>query len=233
MKTYTITISFLFSLISYAQTYNDTLVTTSADTILCKITYVNEFNIFYEYNPKRKIIEKSNIERQLVSFFTVSDTSVYVMEKEIAPVYVAPPEYRYKEANGVIYGIEYDYPPVYGNGIPALNDFITLHTKVATFDKRAFYGQIATVLFSVQIDSLGFIQDVKTAQESSTGTYNYDSRHLELELIRVLTLTHKWRPAVINNKAVSCTVFVPLKFQLDLNSIILYPSRNSFSLKSR
>jgi hypothetical protein len=233
MKTYVLTISLFFSLINYAQTYNDTLVTTSDDTIFCKITYVNEFNVFYVYNPKRKVIKKSNINREFISFFTVSDTSVFVMEQEIPPVFVEPEKYSYKEANGVIYGIKYDSPPVYGNGLPALNNFITQNTKVATFDKRAFYGQIASVLFVIQIDSLGFIQEVETAQESSTGTINYNSRHMELELIRVLKLTHKWRPASINNKPVSCTVFLPLKFQLDLNSIILYPSRNTFSLKNR
>ena len=233
--TLTLTCTLLVSILNYAQTYNDTIVTVHADTIICKVTYVNEFNVFYKYNPKRKIIKKANISREEVARFTVSDTSLYIMEmeEETPPVFVEPEKYRYKEANGVIYGIEYDSPPVYGNGLPALNNFITQHTKVASFDIRAFYGQIVSVLFVVQIDSLGYIQDIGTAQEASTGTTYHDSRHMELELSRVLKATHKWRPASINNKPVPCTVFVPIKFQIGLNSIVLFPSRNTFSLKNR
>jgi len=231
--TLTLTATLLVSILNYAQTYTDTIVTVHAGVILCKVTYVNEFNIFYNYNPKRKIIKKANISRDQVARFTVSDTAVYVMEKETPPVFVEPEKYSYKEANGVIYGIEYDSPPVYGNGLPDLNNFIIEHTKVASFDRREFYGQIISVLFVVQLDSLGYIQEVGTAQEASTGSIYYNSRHMELELSRVLKATHKWRPASIDNKSVSCTVFVPIKFQIDLNSIVLFPSRNTFSLKNR
>ena len=223
----------LVSSLSHAQSFNDIIVTTSADTILCKITYVNEFNIFYTYKLKRKAVKNTHLDRQKIIFFSVSDTTVYVMEKQTPPVYIEPEKYSYKEENGIIYHKSYSTPPIYGNGLPNLNDFITKNVNIATFDTRAFQGQIITVLFTVKLDSLGYITSVKTNQEASTGTKHYDSRHLERNLIDVIIATKKWRPALINNLPVKCEVYLPLKFKVEFYGLFLLPSRNTFSLRNR
>jgi hypothetical protein len=219
--------------LNYGQTFNDTIVTSSTDTIFCKITLVNEFNLFYDYNPKRKIIKTAHIERETVLFFSVSDTSVYIMEKQTPPTPIERERYSYKEENGIIYHNTYSTPPIYGNGLPNLNDFITKNVRVYPSDTREFRGQIVTVLFSVAIDSLGYVIDVDTHIEASTGTNYYDSRHLESELCRVIKATNRWRPALVNNIPVSSIIYLPIKFQIDINRLFLLPSRNTFSLKNR
>ena len=144
---------FLMINLNYGQTFNDTIVTSSTDTIFCKITLVNEFNLFYDYNPKRKIIKTAHIERETVLFFSVSDTSVYIMEKQTPPTPIERERYSYKEENGIIYHNTYSTPPIYGNGLPNLNDFITKNVRVYPSDTREFRGQIVTVLFSVAISA--------------------------------------------------------------------------------
>jgi len=67
---------------SQSQVFNDTIISNDADTIICKIGLVNNFNIFYQFNPKKNKIVSSHIERSKVRYFSMPEKNVTVLEQE-------------------------------------------------------------------------------------------------------------------------------------------------------
>lgn len=55
------------TLTSFGQ-YQDELILTSGDTLPCKITLVNDHNIFYEYKPGKKIISTYTSKEKIRSY---------------------------------------------------------------------------------------------------------------------------------------------------------------------
>jgi hypothetical protein len=229
---------FLFVLIvkpSFSQDYPDLIVTNENDSIICKITLVNEYNIFYQYNPKKKIISSSSIPRSSVIFFTSSETAVPVMEekKYVEPEPAKEIRFNFKEEGGLIYSEKYTKAPVYGKGLIDMYDYIETNTRVYPADERALGGLTYVVLFALTIDSLGTIQNVHL-QEPVSSTYSgYEAQKLEAELKRILLQMTPWTPAFIGEKTTESIVYLPLKFYLEASQIHLLPSQFSFSFNGR
>ncbi len=227
----------LFILLSapqaFCQEFTDLIVTKENDSIFCKITLVNEYNIFYQYNPKKKVISSASIARSAVLFFKSSDTSVSVMNEQI---YVEPPEKiksPFIDEGGLIYSEDYSKPPVYGNGLIDMYAFIESNTRVYPADERALGGRTYAVLFALTIDSLGTLQNVHL-QEPVSSTYSgYEAQKLESELKRILYQMTPWVPAMIGEKPTASLVYLPLKFYLEASQINLLPSQYTFTVISR
>lgn len=218
---------------AFCQEFTDLIVTKENDSIFCKITLVNEYNIFYQYNPKKKIIASSSIPRSSVIFFTSSETAVPVMEEK---KYVEPPKEirpNFKEEAGLIYSEKYTKAPVYGNGLIDMYDYIENTTRVYPADERALGGLTYVVLFAITIDSLGNVQNVHL-QEPVSSTYSgYEAQKLESELKRILLQMTPWTPAFIGENPTASIVYLPLKFYLEASQIHLLPSQFSFSFNGR
>lgn len=65
-----------------SQFFNDTIISNDADTIICKISLVNNFNIFYQFNPKKKKIVSTHIERSKVHYFSMPGKNVTIQRQE-------------------------------------------------------------------------------------------------------------------------------------------------------
>ncbi len=220
---------------SFSQDYPDLIVTNENDSIICKITLVNEYNIFYQYNPKKKIISSSSIPRSSVIFFRSSETAVPVMEekKYVEPEPVKEIRFNFKEEGGLIYSEKYTKAPVYGKGLIDMYDYIETNTRVYPADERALGGLTYVVLFALTIDSLGTIQNVHL-QEPVSSTYSgYEAQKLEAELKRILLQMTPWTPAFIGEKTTESIVYLPLKFYLEASQINLLPSQYTFTVISR
>ena len=72
----------LSQLNSQSQVFNDTIISNDADTIICKIGLVNNYNIFYQFNPKKKKIVSTHIERSKVHYFSMPEKNITVQKQE-------------------------------------------------------------------------------------------------------------------------------------------------------
>lgn len=233
MKNTIILIICFISTHSYSQDFSDTIITNNHDTIYCKITLVNEFNIFYKYNPKKKIIKTEHILRKDVFSFATNNDKVTIMnEQEYTPP-SSISRLQYIESNGIIYSEKYETPPKFRSGLLDLNNFIINNTRVYPNDVRALNGLSTSILFMVNLDSLGHLADVTIDKSPGVSNGIYDTRHIESELMRVIVATSKWAPARIGGKAVNCSFYIPLKFYLEVNRVFLLSSKFAFSFKHR
>lgn len=221
----------------WSQDYKDLIITRKKDTIHCKISLVNDLNIFYQFNPKKKKIVNTYIARDDVHTFIINSEGIDVMNKGEKSIIPVAPIKRDSliENNGIIYSTDLDSPPKLPGGINTLYSFLEGSVKVYyNRDVKIFDYHAPIVLFEVTIDSTGIISNAIVNQSSSfTGNFSPDSRFLEQEITEKILLSSKWIPAIINNKYSTTTVYLPLKFTLNSNRIKILPSGFIFSFKNR
>lgn len=234
IKTKVLTILFcLTQLSSLSQDYNDTIISLNDDTIICKIGLVNNFNIFYEFNPNKKKNSSTYINRASVKYFYLSDSNITVMKQEI-PKEDSDYELGFIENSGIIYSSKMSQAPRFLSGVHDLHQYLEKNIKVKPIDNRVFGSNYVTILYGLTIDSTGAVSDVEILQpSSSTGGYSYESRFLEKEIENVIKRMPNWTPAIANNRTSKQNIYLPLKFKLDQNSVIMYSARYSFSFKDR
>lgn len=215
-----------------AQEFSDIIVTTSSDTIHCKIGLVNNYNIFYTWNPKKKKIEDTFIARSKVATFSSQNEAIEIMEEEMPP---APePKSNYAEENGLIYPAALSSPPVFARGQNDLYYFLAENVRVYSRDMRVFGNNTAISLFQIRIDAGGKVTEASVKESAvQTGGFHYDCRYLENEIKSVLGSMLNWTPAKVEGVPVASTVYVPLKFKVVDNSLTIYPSKYLFTFKDR
>lgn len=126
----------------------------------------------------------------------VEDTS-----KTVAP---APPPVA-KETDQKVYNFAaMENPPTYPGGMPEFYKFISSNLKYPeAAEKNKVQG---SVLVSFMIEEDGTLADVKVDRKLGSGT--------DEEAIRVLNLSKKWNPGMIDGKAVRTKFNIPVKFSL-------------------
>ncbi len=223
----------LSQLKSQSQVFNDTIISNDADTIICKIGLVNNYNIFYQFNPKKKKIVSTHIDRAKVRYFSTPEKNVTVLKQETYKEEIKVPEPKFTESNGIIYPSNVSKPPQFQMGANDLHRYLEIKIRVAPSDKRVFGDNYVVVLYRLTIDSVGAVSDVEIRESSSTtGGYSYDSRRLESEIKKVLTKMPNWTPAIVNSKNSKLSVYLPLKFRLEQNSVIMSSSKSTFLIKN-
>ena len=70
----------------FGQSLNDLIVTKNQDSIRCKITLVNDDNIFYQYKKKRNI-KTDYISRELVLDFQGSNLDLITVKRKEFKIY--------------------------------------------------------------------------------------------------------------------------------------------------
>ena len=223
----------LATLHSKSQDFNDTIISIKNDSIFCKIGLVNNFNIFYQYNPKKKKVASTYIKRSEVQYFSLPASNVTVMEQE-TPKEFSTYELLFTENNGIIYSSNINQPPQFLNGVNDLHRYLEKNIRVKPIDIRVFGSNYVTILYGLKIDSTGAVSDVRILEPSSlTGGYSYQSRFLETEIENVIKSMPNWSPAIVGSKKSTQHIYLPLKFKLEQNSIVMYSARYSFSFKNR
>lgn len=214
-----------------AQEFNDTIITKDSDTVFCKITLVNNYNIFYSFNPKKKKIVETFLPRADIKYFTVRDKSIEIQEEETPP---EPIKSNYAENDGLIYPAIVTSPPVYLGGQNDLYYYLEEYVRVYQRDLKVFSSNSAVTLFEVTIDSVGNVTEVLVFESSAqTGGFHYDCRYLENEIRTVIESMKNWTPAKIDGKNITITIYIPLRFRLDGNSITISPAKYLFPFKDR
>jgi len=223
--------SICFTSIANAQEFNDIIVTTQFDTIHCKIGLINNYNVFYEFNPKKKKIVSTFISREKVHTFSINSPNIDVFTQEIEPN--EEEKDGLIEDNGIIYSSHLDSPPSIKGGINVLYSFLEKNVKVYINDIKVFKKESAVVLFKLTIQEDGKTSDVTIKQSASyTGGFSYETRNLENEIQSNL-MSFIWSPAILDKTPVPITIYLPLKFRLNNNKIILLPSEKIFNFKGQ
>ncbi len=213
-----------------AQNYKDTIFTTQADTIVCQISLVNNYNIFYEVVKKKKRVESTFIARTEVASFSLQSAGVAVQEEETIPLEEDIVDINMTEANGIFYHAFVETPPIFRNGEMDFLVYMQDHVKMRMNDSRTFGYNFVTILYEVIISDTGALLDVSVAQSCShTGGFSSDSRFMEDQIKRVLSEMPHWTPAKIVGQSVPIKIFIPIKFRIEQFAVIMYSGKHSFS----
>ncbi len=232
-----ITIIFLVTIGSVqtlkSQDFNDLIITKSNDTIHCKIGLINNYNIFYRFNPKKKKIINTYISRKEVHTFIVNSAGVDVQKQEDLPN-PEPEKDGFAESNGIIYSTHLESPPNISGGIHTLYSYLEKNVKIYNRDIKIFKNNEVIILYKITIQEAGLISNATINQSSSyTGGFSYEARFLEEEIREVLMTSPIWNPAILDGKTVPVTVYLPLKFSIDQNKLTMLSSDYTFSFKNR
>jgi hypothetical protein len=214
------------------QDFKDLIVTNASDTIRCKITLVNNYNIFYTWNPKKKKIVDTFIARKDVAQFISADSSIDILEEETPPP--PPRKSNFAESDGLIYPAALTTPPVFARGQNDLYYYLSENVRVYPRDRRVFGAYSAISLFKIKIDETGKVVEAEVSESAvQTGGFHYFCRYLENEIKSVLGSMTGWIPAKAEGANVATTVYVPLKYAVEGNRIRIYPSKYLFTFKDR
>ncbi|WP_293300494.1 energy transducer TonB [Pedobacter sp. UBA4863] len=96
-------------------------------------------------------------------------------------------------------------PPKFPGGMPQLYKFLTENIKYPEQAKKENIQGTVFVSFTIEED--GSVNNVKTVRGLGFGTNE--------EAERVLKLSPKWEPGVLDNKAVRVSYNIPIKFSLN------------------
>jgi hypothetical protein len=229
---YLLIIAVVASLRISGQDFKDLIVTNASDTIHCKITLVNNYNIFYTWNPKKKKIVDTYIARKDVAQFISADSSIEILEEETPPP--PRPKSNFAEKDGLIYPAALITPPVFARGQNDLYYYLSENVRVYPRDRRTFGANSAISLFKIKIDETGKVFEADVYESAvQTGGFPYDCKYLENEIKSVLGSMTNWTPAKTDGANVATTVYVPLKYAVEGNAIRIYPSKYLFTFKDR
>ncbi|NTW32721.1 MAG: hypothetical protein HGB12_08870, partial [Bacteroidetes bacterium] len=141
----------------------------------------------------------------------------------------------YIEENGIIYPATVNSPPKFRDGLANLYQYFEENIRVYPIIYYNDYGNInIPFLFELKIDTIGKVSVVGLAGASpSEQDILFRSGHLPDNIEKVINAMPLWSPALINGKATDITFYLPLNIKLDMNKIILLPSKYMISYKKR
>lgn len=227
---------YLFSFVTItlkSQNFIDTLYTLPDDTIVCQITLINNYNIFYQYKVKKNKFKETFIPRSKVVSYILNSKDVIVENQENDSD--VPDQTRgFSESDGIIYSSIVEKPPKYPGGINSLYVYLEDNVKVLPRDVKVFGSNTAYVLYDLLIMSDGTIRAI-IINESSIQNCGFDNKaaFLENEILKQINLASKWDPGIIEGEKVNMNIYLPLKFIVKENKIIIYPSKYLFIFSNR
>lgn len=133
--------------------------------------------------------------------FTKPDSKVM----SASPKAIAAPNTVYVEDNTVYNFMSLETPPQYKGGLIKLYEFIGENIK---YPEEAVKSKVqGTVLMSFFVEKNGTLSNIKVDRKLGAGT--------DEEALRVLNLSEKWMPGMVNGKAVRVKYNIPIKFALN------------------
>lgn len=138
------------------------------------------------------------------------------------------------ENEGIIYSTHLDSPPTMNGGINVLYGYLEENVKVYQRDVKIFADYEAVVLYQLTIQETGIISNIilKETSASTTGL-SYESRYIDIEIKDKIMSFSNWKPAILNKEPVPVTIYLPLKFKVDQNKLIILPSKYIFNFRDR
>lgn len=216
-----------------AQNFCDTLFTKKGDTIPCLITFINGDNIFYHYKHKHRVITDSYVSRSALASFRLHTPGVPVPPESETPQVSSPPV-KFTEHDGIIYAAVVDNPPSYPGGINVLYSLLENTVAVTPKDVKIYGDKQVTVLYQLVIQSDGKLYGAGI-KESCVQDYNLDSQAelLEREIMKKICMAGLWNPGIINGEKANMNIYLPVKFNIDKNRIVIYPTEYMYIFKHR
>ena len=205
----------LFSFFVKGQDLIDTIYTLTDDTIICNITLVNNYNVFYTYKVKKKRYEDTFIPRFQVASYILNSKGV-IVEKQETDSHLPIQKITFAEENGIIYADNVEKPPKYPGGIYDLYDHLQDYVKVYPADVKVFGEKPAVVLYELMIMNDGKIKYARIS-ESCIQNCGLDPKaaNLENEILNQISSASDWEPAIIDGNKVNMNIYLPLKFVID------------------
>jgi hypothetical protein len=217
------------------QSFCDTLITKKGDTITCKINLVNEYNVFYSYKHKKNTTRDSSIPRvQLISLrLHTPGVSVPALGENAEEVSSTSTVYH-SERNGIIYATNVEHPPAYPRGINKLYNFLENSVTATNRDYQTYGDNVVTVLYELVIlnDGKLYGAGIKESCIDNFGLNPY-AEHLEREIMKQICLAGPWEPGSMRDEKINMNIYLPIKFKVDKNRIIIYPCEYTYTFKHR
>ena len=140
----------------------------------------------------------------------------------------------FSENNGIIYASNCNNPPAYKGGIGALYSYLENNVSVTNRDVGIYGNNVVTVLYQLVILDDGKIFGGGIA-ESCIQNYGLDLQAavLEKEILKQICLAANWEPGSMENKKASMNIYLPVKFSIDKNRIVIYPSKFMYLFLNR
>ena len=213
----------LITLSCKSQSFPDTIIAVASDTIACKITLVNNYNVFYDYNPKKKKIVSTHIERSMVSSLILNSGNISVPEQE------TPPENNLQESSikkqyGVLCPSEIDVAPKYRKGAFSIYTYLRQRVRIRRNLDREFENRSFHVSYSIGLDSKGDVTSVELLDGHTDRLSFFDDLQTEIQF--QLENMGSWIPAKIDGVNSEVEFILPLKYSFEQNSVLFHPVSN-------
>jgi hypothetical protein len=217
----------------FGQNFCDTLFTRKGDTIPCMITMINDQNVFYHQKVKRRVVEDLYIARNQLVAFALHSPGVTVPPQGEEPSQPDTPN-TFTENDGIIYASSCDKPPSFKGGTAALYSQLENSVNVTTRDAKIYGDNVVTVLYQLVILDDGRIYGGGIA-ESCIQNYGLDTQAsiLEKEILKKICLAGNWEPGSIDGGRANMNIYLPIKFSIDKNRIVIYPAKYMYLFKHR
>lgn len=138
------------------------------------------------------------------------------------------------ESNGIIYFSIVDKPPKYRDGLNDLNTYLENTVNVYPREERVIMNNIITVIYKLTVTKTGQVTDVKIYESSTVRSgFNFDISHMENRIKDILSSMPAWKPGIINGEEADIHIYLPLRFRIDMNRILLQPTRYMTVFKKR
>jgi hypothetical protein len=224
-------VSLLWSGVSLAQTFPDTVMTTARDTIVCRITFVNEYSIFLQTATRNKLTKRDQILRSHVAEIRLH-SAVDVPPELLMPDEAPMP--GWSENNGVIYPSDLSEAPRFGNGQIDLFHYLEQHVHLSPSDSRMYGDGATTLVYKVDIDSVGNVREV-VMHDMLYGPLDHEprARFLQEQIGRVLSQMPPWSPARHTDRPVDTVFYIPVSFTVLFDKLQMQASKYRLVFKHR
>jgi len=140
----------------------------------------------------------------------------------------------YTENDGIIYPSIVSKPPQFREGLASMNQYFENNVRVFPRDYETFGDREIDILYKITIDTLGNVtaSNLEEIYSTSQGT-GFQAGHLPDEIKKVIDAMPAWKPALIDGKPAEISFYLPFCFKLDLNKIVMVPSKYKFSFHNR
>jgi hypothetical protein len=108
------------------------------------------------------------------------------------------------------------------------------YVNVTPQDAKIFRNNKAIVLFQLIILETGEIESAGVVESCVlTGNFDPKAERLEKEILKQVCLAGKWNPGVMDGKPVNMNIYIPIKFSVEQNRIMIFPSKYLTVIKDR
>lgn len=216
-----------------AQEFPDTIYTDKGMMIKCQVQRIEQHTVYYKPAVLDKKTRKGVIQKRNIASLALHSAVPVTGDLPMRHPYLGK-QYQWIEDNGIIYADLHDGAPQLGQGLVTINTLLERNVRATSRDQQLFAGSPATMLLRLWIDEAGKLQNVKIEEYPTVnGVQGTLTRYIEGEILNVVSQMQPWRPATTNGANAPCMIYMPLKFQVGMNNIVMLPSKYAYSFKGR